>query len=58
MAILVTSDSMEPMYKDGDRFRLVSVNRKYDNIIIDIPVHSDMYFNIVGKVVDNFTPVK
>lgn len=92
MATLVTGDSMEPkfmngdvvlvksgydnvngdvyvidyngksyvkkLYNDGDRFRLVSINKKYDNIIIDIPIDGDIYFNIVGKVVDSFTPVK
>lgn len=49
---------VKKLYNDGDRFRLVSINKKYDNIIIDIPIDGDIYFNIVGKVVDSFTPVK
>lgn len=46
------------LYNDGDRFRLVSINRDYENIIIDIPVSDDKYFNIVGKVIDSFTPIE
>lgn len=49
---------VKKLYNDGDRFRLVSINKKYDNIIIDIPIDGDIYFNIVGKVVDSFTPIK
>ena len=49
---------IKKLYNDGDRFRLVSINKKYENIIIDIPVNDDVYFNIVGKVVDSFTPIK
>ncbi len=49
---------IKKLYNDGDRFRLVSINKKYDNIIIDIPIDGDIYFNIVGKVVDSFTPIK
>ena len=48
---------VKKLYNDGDRFRLVSINKKYDNIVIDIPIESDIYFNIIGKVVDSFTPV-
>lgn len=49
---------VKKLYNDGDRFRLVSINRDYENIIIDIPVSDDKYFNIVGKVIDSFTPVQ
>lgn len=49
---------IKKLYNDGDRFRMVSINRKYDNIIIDIPPENGKYFNIIGKVIDSFTPVK
>lgn len=49
---------VKKLYNDGDRFRLVSINRDYDNIIIDIPIADGVYFNIVGKVVDSFTPIE
>ncbi len=48
---------IKKLYNDGDRFRLVSINRAYENIIIDIPTDDDVFFNIVGKVVDRFTPI-
>lgn len=48
---------VKKLYNDGDRFRLVSINKKYDNIVIDIPIEDNIYFNIVGKVVDSFTPI-
>lgn len=49
---------VKKLYNDGDRFRLVSINRDYDNIIIDIPIADGVYFNIIGKVVDSFTPIE
>lgn len=49
---------IKKLYNDGDRFRLVSINRMYPNKIIDIPIDDSVYFNIVGKVVDSFTPIK
>lgn len=49
---------VKKLYNDGDRFRLVSINRDYDNIIIDIPIADGAYFNIIGKVVDSFTPIE
>ena len=89
-ASLVTGDSMEPFYFDGDivlikrgydnnpgavyaidydgksylkklfdapdHLRLVSINSKYEDIIIPKPF--DAYFNVIGRVVDSFTPVK
>lgn len=48
---------VKKLYNDGDRFRLVSINRTYENITIDIPTDDDVFFNIVGKVVDSFTPL-
>nr|DAW59988.1 MAG TPA: Repressor protein CI [Caudoviricetes sp.] len=49
---------IKKLYNDGDRFRLVSINDKYDNIIINVPISDDIYFNIAGKVVDSFTPIE
>lgn len=49
---------VKKLYNDGDRYRLISINKKYENIIIDIPIDRDIYFNIVGKVVDSFTPIE
>lgn len=43
---------------DGDRFRLVSINRDYDNIIIDIAIADGVYFNIIDKVVDSFKSIQ
>ncbi|WAW15418.1 helix-turn-helix domain-containing protein [Peptostreptococcus equinus] len=48
---------VKKLYNDGDRFRLVSINKSYKNIIIEIPPENGKYFNIVGKVVDSFTPI-
>lgn len=48
---------VKKLYNDGDRFRLVSINRKYEPIKIDVPPEDGVYFNIVGKVVDSFTPI-
>ena len=48
---------IKKLYNDGDRFRLVSINRDYDTIIIEIPPGDSIYFNIIGKVVDSFTPI-
>lgn len=45
------------LYNDGDRFRLMSINKNFENIIVDIPSNDGTYFNIVGKVVDSFTPI-
>ena len=49
---------VKKLYNDGDRFRLISINRDYDTIIIDVPPGEEIYFNIVGKVVDSFTPIE
>lgn len=48
---------LKRVYNDGGQFRLVSYNDKYEDILIDIPVDSDIYFNILGKVVDSFSPL-
>lgn len=49
---------LKKVFLEDNKFRLVSINDKYDDIIIDIPVDEEIYFNIVGKVVDSFTPVE
>ena len=49
---------VKKLYNDGDRYRLVSINDKYEPIKINIPIEPGIYFNIIGKVVDSFTPVK
>ena len=50
---------VKKLYNDGSRFVLKSLNKKYSDIIIyrsDLE-SGDIYFNIIGKVVDSFTPV-
>ena len=49
---------IKKVYNEQSHFRLVSINEKYEDIIIDVPVHEDTHFNIIGKVVDWFTPVE
>lgn len=49
---------LKKVFLEDNQFRLVSINPKYEDIIIDIPVDEDIYFNIVGRVVDSFTPVE
>lgn len=49
---------LKKVYQEKDRFRLVSFNKKYDDIIIDLPLDDDVYLNIVGRVVGSFTPVE
>ena len=49
---------LKEVYFEGDSIRLVSLNKKYDDIIIDLPVDPGTYLNIVGKVVGSFTPVE
>lgn len=49
---------IKKVYNEQSHFRLVSINKKYEDIIIDVPVHEDTHFNIIGKVVDWFTPVE
>lgn len=90
IASLVSGDSMEPKYYNGDvvlmisqpakddgyiyaidynnksylkkvyfekhQWRLVSLNEKYADIIIPLN-QEDVYLNLVGRVVDSFTPV-
>ena len=51
---------VKKLYNDGSRFVLKSLNKKYSDIIIyrsDLE-SGDIYFNIIGKVVDSFTPVE
>lgn len=50
---------VKKLYNDGSRFVLKSLNKKYSDIIIyrsDLE-GGDVYFNIIGKVVDSFIPV-
>ena len=49
---------VKKLYNDGNRFVLKSIKKKYSDIIIYTSDIQDTYFNIVGKVVDSFTPVK
>ena len=49
---------LKKVFFENDRIRLVSLNKKYDDIIIDLPVEQGTYLNIVGKVVGSFTPVE
>lgn len=46
------------VYQENDYFRLVSFNKKYDDIIIDLPINDDVYLNILGRVVGSFTPIE
>lgn len=46
---------VKKVYFEKDNLRLVSTNEKYDDILI--PLNTDNYLNIVGQVVDWFTPV-
>lgn len=48
---------LKKVYQEKDRFRLVSFNEKYDDIMIDLPIADDVYLNIVGRVVGSFVPV-
>ncbi len=45
------------VYNEGNRFKMVSINPQYEPFYIDVPVYDDIYFNIVGKVIDSFTPI-
>lgn len=49
---------VKKLYNDGNRFVLKSINKKYSDIIIYSSDIQDTYFNIVGKVIDCFTPVE
>ena len=49
---------VKKLYNDGNRFVLKSINKKYSDILIYTSDIQDTYFNIVGKVVDSFTPVE
>lgn len=47
---------LKKVYLKDNQFIMSSINPKYEDIIIDLPVPDDTYLNIVGKVVDWFTP--
>ena len=49
---------LKKVYFEGGYIRLVSLNKKYDDMVIDLPVEQGTYLNIVGKVVGSFTPVE
>ena len=49
---------LKKVFFEGDRIRLVSLNKKYDDIIIELPVEPGTYLNIVGKVVGSFKPIE
>lgn len=49
---------LKKVFFENDRIRLVSINKKYDDIVIDLPVEQGTYLNIVGKVVGSFTPIE
>ncbi|MBS4750352.1 helix-turn-helix domain-containing protein [Carnobacteriaceae bacterium zg-ZUI78] len=50
---------LKRVYNEGNRFKLVSINsEKYEPFYIDVPVDEDIYFNIIGSVVDSFTPIE
>lgn len=46
---------LKKVYFEKKHLRLVSINDKYDDILI--PRKSEYYLNIVGEVVDAFTPI-
>lgn len=90
-ASLVSGDSMEPKFYDGDvvliqqgydninggiyavdydgksflkrvyvengSFVMKSINTKYKDITVPLPIPEGTYLNIIGKVVDSFTPI-
>ena len=90
-ATLVSGDSMEPKFHDGDvvliqqgydnvnggiyavdydgksflkrvyvengSFVMKSINKKYKDITVPLPIPEGTYLNIIGKVVDSFTPI-
>lgn len=49
---------LKKVYRESDQFCLVSFNKNYDDIIIDLPLSNDTYLNIVGRVVGSFRPVE
>ena len=50
---------IKKVYNDGDRFRLVSLNREYEDIKIYLSeIDEFTYFNIMGKVIYSFKPVE
>lgn len=46
---------LKKVYFEKKHLRLVSLNDKYDDIFI--PRKSEYYLNIIGEVVDSFTPI-
>lgn len=48
---------LKKVFFEGNRIRLVSTNDAYEDIYIYLPVEDNTYLNIIGKVVDSFTPI-
>ncbi|MBF0780294.1 MULTISPECIES: XRE family transcriptional regulator [unclassified Granulicatella] len=48
---------LKRVFFEGNRLRLVSYNHQYKDIYIDLPIDDDVYLNIIGKVIDSFTPI-
>ena len=49
---------VKKVFNHGTHFILRSINEEYKDIIIYLSDLEDKYFNIVGKVIDSFTPVE
>lgn len=49
---------LKTVYLSDGVFILKSINQKYEDIVVDLPIKEDICLNIVGKVVDWFTPVE
>ena len=49
---------IKKVFNHGTHFILRSINEEYKDIIIYLSELEDTYFNIVGKVIDSFTPVE
>ncbi|MGO4937376.1 S24 family peptidase [Fundicoccus sp. Sow4_H7] len=47
---------LKKVYLEDNQFIMKSINPKYKDIIIDLPIPEGTYLNIIGKVVDWFTP--
>lgn len=47
---------LKKVYLKDNQFIMSSINPKYEDIVIDLPIPEDTYLNIIGKVVDWFTP--
>lgn len=48
---------LKRVYHEKDCIRLVSINKDYDDICIDLPLDEFDHFQIIGVPVDTFTPL-